>query len=196
VSLRTRKQDAKAAARAGAKNARQQAKTGAKNAREQAKTGAKIARQRARQASTQVTPLAQSARQTARDGVHGARVWAAPRVEHSGHVLQETFEHSGHVLQERVAPKVSDMLAATARRLEPDEPIRRRRWPKVLAGIVMLGVGTAVAAVLRGRLGSGSAPATQPDDSPRSTTAPAGPLGSHQAADGETADVNGQVRTP
>jgi hypothetical protein len=100
------------------------------------------------------------------------------------------------VLQERVAPKVSDMLAATARRLEPDEPIRRRRWPKVLAGIVMLGVGAAVAAVLRGRLGSGSAPATQPDDSPRSTTAPAGPLGSHQAADGETADVNGQVRTP
>ena len=65
MSLRTRKQDAKAAARAGAKNARQQAKTGAKNAREQAKTGAKIARQRARQASTQVTPLAQSARQTA-----------------------------------------------------------------------------------------------------------------------------------
>jgi hypothetical protein len=183
VSLRTRKQDAKAAARAGAKNARQQAKT-----------GAKIARQRARQASTQVTPLAQSARQTARDGVHGARVWAAPRVEHSGHVLQETFEHSGHVLQERVAPKVSDMLAATARRLEPDEPLRRRRWPKVLAGIVMLGVGTVVAAVLRGRLGSTSV--TQPDDSPQSATAPADPLSSHQAADGETADVNGQVRTP
>ena len=194
MSLRTRRQDAKAAARAGAKNARQQAKTGAKNAREQAKTGAKIARQRARQASTQVTPLAQSARQTARDGVHGARVWAAPRVEHSGHVLQETFEHSGHVLQERVAPKVSDMLAATARRLEPDEPIRRRRWPKVLAGIVMLGVGTAVAAVLRGRLRS--APVTPPDDPPQSATAPAGPLGGHQAADGETADVNGQVRTP
>jgi hypothetical protein len=194
VSLRTRKQDAKAAARAGAKNARQQAKAGAKIAQQQAKAGAKTARRRARQASTQVTPLAQSARQTARDGVHGARVWAAPRVEHSGHVLQETFEHSGHVLQERVAPKVSDMLAATARRLEPDEPVRRRRWPKVLAGIVMLGVGTAVAAVLRGRLGSASA--TQPDHSPRPTTAPAGPPSSHQAADGETADVNGQVRTP
>jgi hypothetical protein len=194
VSLRTRKQDAKAAARAGAKTARQQAKAGAQTARQQAKAGAKTARRRARQATTQVTPLAQSARQTARDGVHGARVWAAPRVEHSGHVLQETFEHSGHVLQERVAPKVSDMLAATARRLEPDEPIRRRRWPKVLAGLVMLGVGTAVAAVLRGRLTS--APVTEPDDAPASTTAPAGPLGSHQAADGETADVNGQVRTP
>ena len=168
MSLRTRKQDARA---------------GVKNAREQARAGATSARRQARQAADQVTPLAKSASQTARQGVHRTRVWAAPRVERSGQVLEE-----------RVAPKVADVLASTARRLEPAPPSRRRRWPKVLAGMVMLGVGTAVAAVLRSR--RGPAFVTKPHGPDQTTTAPAGPADSHPAADQETADVNGQVRTP
>jgi hypothetical protein len=171
VSLRTRKQDAKAAAR-----------TGATSARQQARQASKIARRQARQATDQVAPLAKSAREAARQGVREARVWAAPRVERGGQLLEE-----------RVAPKVADMLASTARRLEPEQP-SRRRWPKVLAGMVMLGVGTVVAAVLRSRRWS---PFVSKQDAPgEATTAPASPADSRQAADAETADVNGQVRTP
>jgi hypothetical protein len=177
VSLRSTKQDAKAAARAGAKSARRQAQAGAKSAR-----------RHARRAATQATPLAKSARETARQSVHDARVWAAPRVERSGHAVAE-----------RVAPKVSDILVATARRIEPTPPIRRRRWPKALAGIVMLGAGSAVAAVLRRR--RGTAFSAKPHDSGRPMTADAEPDDSRPATDPETtdpetADVNGQVRTP
>jgi hypothetical protein len=171
VSLRSRKQDAKAAARAGAKTARQQAQAGARSARRQA-----------HRAATQATPLARSARETAQQSVHDARVWAAPRVERSGHAVTE-----------RIAPKLSDMLVATARRLEPAPPTRRRRWPKALAGMVMLGAGTAVAAVLRRR---GPAFSAKPHDSGRPMTAATGPADSRPATDSETADVNGQVRTP
>jgi hypothetical protein len=171
VSLRSRKQDAKAAARAGAKTARQQAQAGARSARRQAQ-----------RAATQATPLAKSARETAQQSVHDARVWVAPRVERSGHAVAE-----------RIAPKLSDMLVATARRIEPAPPARRRRWPKALAGMVMLGVGTAVAAVLRRR---GPAFSAKPHDSGRPMTAATGPADSRPATDPETADVNGQVRTP
>ena len=171
MSLRSRKQDAKAAARAGAKSAGRQAQAGARSARRQAQ-----------RAATQATPLAKSARETAQQSVHDARVWAAPRVERSGHAVAE-----------RIAPKLSDMLVATARRLEPAPPTRRRRWPKALAGMVMLGVGTAVAAVLRRR---GPAFSAKPHDSGRPMTAATGPADGRPATDSETADVNGQVRTP
>jgi hypothetical protein len=161
MSLRTRKHDGRATARAGAT----------------------IARGRARRATKQVTPLARSARLTAKRGVYGARVWAAPRVERTGNALQD-----------RVAPKVSAMLVATARRMEPAQPIRRRRWPKIMAGILMLAVGSAAAAVLRSRRGPGLI--SKPDVSGQPMKAPSGPSSGHQMADAETADVNGQVRTP
>jgi hypothetical protein len=175
VSLRTRKQDARAAAK--------NAKAAAKNAQQQARQVGKSARQQARQATDQVTPLAKSAGQTARQGLHDARVWAAPRVERGGQVLEE-----------RVAPKVADMLTSTARRLEPAKPLSPRRWPKIVAGVVMLGIGTAVAAVLRSRRPWASS--TAPFGSGQATTSPAGPADQQQAAESETADVNGQVRTP
>lgn len=148
-----------------------------------ARAGATTARRRARRATKQVTPLARSARLTAKRGVYGARVWAAPRVERTGNALQE-----------RVAPRVSAMLAATARRMDPAPPIRRRRWPKIVAGILMLVVGSAAAAILRGRRGPGLI--SQPETSGQPMKAPSGPPGGHQVADAETADVNGQVRTP
>jgi hypothetical protein len=167
VSLRTRKQDAKAAARAGATSARQAAKS---------------AQRQARQATDQVAPLAKTARETARQSVREARVWAAPRVERGGQFLEE-----------RVGPKVADILASTARRLEPERP-SRRRWPKVLAGMVMFGVGTVAAAVLRSRRWSPFV--SKQDDPAQATTTDESPDESRQAADADTADVNGQVRTP
>jgi len=183
VSLKMTRQDARAAAKARAKDAKAAAKDAAKEAKAAAKAGASSARRQARRATTQVTPLAKSARVTAKQGVHDARVWAAPRVERTGHALEE-----------RVAPKVSAMLTATARRLEPARPIRRRRWPKVLAGAVALTAGSVAAAILRSR--RGPAFVTKPHGPGEPVTTATGPASGRQAADAETADVNGQVRTP
>ena len=183
MSLKMTRQDAKAAAKARAKDAKAAAKDAAKDAKAAAKAGASSARRRARRATTQVTPLAKGARVTAKQGVHDARVWAAPRVERTGHALEE-----------RVAPKLSAMLTATARRMEPAQPIRRRRWPKALLGAVVLAAGSVAAAILRSR--RGSAFVTKPHGPSEPGTASTGSASGHQAADGETADVNGQVRTP
>jgi hypothetical protein len=149
-----------------------------------AKAGATSARRQARRATKQVTPLARSSRQTAERGVYRARVWAAPRVERAGQALEE-----------RVAPKVSGMLAATARRMEPAPPKHRRRWPKALAGIGMLAAAGA-AAVAAWRSRRGSAYITKPAGSGLPEAAPNGQADGHQTADAETADINGQVRTP
>jgi len=109
-------------------------------------TKATSPRDRAREAAAQVKPaaaqlkpLARSTRAAAGRRVHKTRAWAAPHVEHAGQVLQD-----------RVAPKVSALLSAAARRLEPAKP-RRRRWRK-LAGISMLAAAAGVvAAVARNR---------------------------------------------
>src|SRR5260221_691424 len=101
---------------------------------------------RARQAAAQVkpaaaqlTPLARSTAGAARRRVRKTRAWAAPQVEHAGQVLQDS-----------VAPRVSALLSAAARRLEPAKP-RRRRWRKP-AGVAMLAAAaSAVAAVVRNR---------------------------------------------
>src|SRR5260221_9258819 len=51
----------------------------------------------------------------ARRRVRKTRAWAAPQVEHAGQVLQDS-----------VAPKVSALLSAAARRLEPAKPQDRK----------------------------------------------------------------------
>ena len=97
------------------------------------------ARDRALQAAARMKPLARSTRAAAGRGVHSTRAWAAPQVEHAGQVLQDS-----------VAPKVSALLSAAARRLEPTKP-RRRRWRKP-AGVSMLASAAGVvAAVVRNR---------------------------------------------
>src|SRR5258708_14920373 len=95
-------------------------------------TKASSPRDRARQAAAQVKPaaaqlkpLARSTGAAARRRVHKTRAWAAPQVERTGQVLQDS-----------VAPKVSALLSSAAQRLEPATP-PRRRWRK-LAGISVL----------------------------------------------------------
>jgi hypothetical protein len=85
---------------------------------------------------------------TARQGMHTARVWAAPRLDQLGRAIQES-----------VAPRMAASLAATARRIEPTSP-RRRRWPMLAAGIVMIAGGSMAAAFLLSR--RGQAPMMQP----------------------------------
>ncbi len=149
---------------------------------------------RARQAAAQVTPaaaelkpLARSTGAAARRRVHKTRAWAAPQVEHAGQVLQDS-----------VAPKVSALLSAAARRLEPAKP-PRRRWRK-LAGISMLAAAAAaaagaVAAVVRNRKKpevTTSAAGADADD-----VTPAAEMRDGQGRTGTDADagVNRPVRT-
>ncbi|HEY3035255.1 MAG TPA: hypothetical protein VGJ54_11445 [Streptosporangiaceae bacterium] len=85
--------------------------------------------------AAQVKPLAMSTGAEARRRVHRARAWAAPRVERTGQVVQDS-----------VAPKASALLSSAARRLEPAKP-RRPRWRK-LAGVSVLTAAAGAAAVL------------------------------------------------
>jgi hypothetical protein len=71
--------------------------------------------------------------------VHKTRAWAAPQVEHAGQVLQDS-----------VAPRVSALLSAATRRLEPTKP-PRRRWRKPADIAMLAAAASAVAAVVRNR---------------------------------------------
>ncbi len=121
-------------------------------------------------AARAAAPMAKTAGMAAQDGarsaatwtvtwatprVNGARAWTAPRIERGGLVLRDT-----------VGPRISDVLTATARRVDVATPGQdagalRRRWPRVLGGTALLaGAGAVVAIVLRRRKddGTGGAP--------------------------------------
>jgi hypothetical protein len=121
--------------------------------------------QRARDAATQVVPVAKNAvpmaknvgltaKQSAEDAmarvaprVKDARAWAAPHVEQAGLAVREKIAPA---ISEKIAPAISDALIEAAYRLD-NPPPRRRRWPRVLAGIAMLAAtGSAVAAAVLG----------------------------------------------
>jgi hypothetical protein len=173
VSSRSSSQDVKSRAKAGAAVAQSRAY--------QAKATAVRAQELARQtAVTQVAPLARSAQEKAGRSLLGARAWAAPRVERGGVVVQEDL-----------APRVSEMMIATARRLEPAKA-RRRRWP-IAVGIVVVGAGCiAVVQVLRSKR---STVAAEPDPMAAESMPPATAAERPEMSEAQ-ADVNGQVRTP
>ncbi|WP_090946121.1 YtxH domain-containing protein [Nonomuraea jiangxiensis] len=74
--------------------------------------------------------MADQAKVVAAQRIEDARYWAAPRLESAA----QGFEA-------QVAPKVSSMLSAAARRIDPT-PARSRRWP-----MLMLLTGVAVGAM-------------------------------------------------
>ena len=114
--------------------------------------------------------MTSSARTAARKGIVHARIWAAPRLERTGHTLED-----------QVAPRMAAMLSAAARRIEPPQPRRRRRWPVLAAGLVTAAGLSATAAYLLKRRSAANAP---------EFSAPAD-AASHLAA----SDVNGRVHT-
>jgi hypothetical protein len=142
---------------------------------------------RVKPVAAQVKPVARSTGAAARRGVHRTRAWAAPQVEHTGHVLQDS-----------VAPKVSALLSSAAQRIEPAKP-PRRRWRK-LAGISMLAAAaSAVAALILNRKKPDFTTSAAEADADDVTPAPEMRDGQGTSTDAEasaTADVNGQVRTP
>lgn len=135
---------------------------------------------RAREAAAQMAPLARNAQMTAKQGVYSARVWAAPRLERMGQTLQDD-----------VAPRMSAMLSATARKVQPARP-PRRRWPVLAAGLLMIAGGGAAAAVALSRRVPGSVTAFgQPAESAGPAADPRGTA----AAEPASADVNGHGHT-
>lgn len=131
------------------------------------------ARRQASEAASRVTPVAASARLTARQRMHRARTWTAPRIDRTGQVLEK-----------RVAPRISAMLGAAARRIEPQR--KRRRWPFLTAGLVT--AAAAASAAIRIVSRRGGMPA-EPGKSPEkdASAQPEPPAA-------ETSDVNGRVR--
>ena len=151
-------------------------------ANEKAAAAAAVAQVRARElaerlkpAAAQVKPLARSTQEAAVRGLHQTRVWAAPRVEHTGQVLQES-----------VAPKVADMLSSAAHRIEPEQPRSRNWW--TLSGLLVIIAGAAAAAAiaLRKRSTAHCAPAGEADTGEASPGTGEAASGTGQSADSNT----------
>ena len=120
-----------------------------------------------------------SARTAARKGIHHARIWAAPRLERTGHTLED-----------QVAPRMAAMLSAAAQRIEPAPVRRRRRWPVVAAGLVTAaGLSATAAYLLKRRAAAKAAEFSAPAEA-ASTTMPT-EVPNHLAA----SDANGRIRT-
>jgi hypothetical protein len=137
------------------------------------------ARRQARRAAEQARPMAASTRTAARKGIHHARVWAAPRLERTGHTLEV-----------QVAPRMAAMLSAAAQRIEPAPVRRRRRWPVLAAGLITAAGLSATAAYLLKRRAAANAPEFSAPADAASTTMPAD-VPDHLAA----TDANGRVHT-
>jgi hypothetical protein len=105
-------------------------------------------------------PMVKTAGMAARDGARSAATWAAPRVNGARAWTAPRIEQSGLAIRDTIAPKISETLTATARRVDvpPVPPVvevtaRRRRWLKVGAGTALLAAvgAAAVVVVLRRR---------------------------------------------
>jgi len=106
--------------------------------------------------------------------MHRARTWTAPRLDRTGQVLEK-----------RVAPRLSAMLGAAARRIEPQR--KRRLWPFLTAGLVTAAAATSAAIRIVSRRGG------MPTKPGKSSEKDASAQPEPSAA--KTADVNGRVRT-
>jgi len=137
VSLTTNNDEAQAQVSANdrARLAAAQARLAAAQATVLARNASATASQRAQSARDWVTPRIV-------DGIYQARGWAAPRIGQAGQAFGAT-----------VGPKVSEVLATTAQRVDPGPAAPERRiWPRVVAGVAVLAAaGGAVVVILRGR---------------------------------------------
>lgn len=148
-----------------------------KNRSDAIKEGARQAVAQLKPAAERARPLAKNTGQAARRGFLRTRAWAAPQVERSGRVLQDT-----------VAPKVSNVLSSAAKRIDPAQP-RGRRWKKPVGLATLTAAGGAVAAFLRSRRKNGgtAVPAGDPVKAARNGQATTGP--------GADTEVDSQVKS-
>jgi hypothetical protein len=123
---------------------------------------------RAAKLADQAAPLSRRAARTAKSGAGSAAIWAKPRVGRVRAWMAVRAARSSVSVQENIGPKISSVLAATARRLDPPRP-QSRRWPKVLAGTALLAAGAAAAAAMAMRKRSQATPRPVPPRKPASS---------------------------
>ena len=131
--------------------------------------------------AAQVKPLAASSGAAAKRGVRKTRAWAAPQVERTGQVLQDS-----------VAPKVAAALSSAARRIEPPKP-RRRRLRKLVGITLLAAAATAVAALVRSRMKPDFTTSVADGDPGEAT--PAATMQDGHASTSPGADANGPFRS-
>ncbi len=166
-------------------------------------------------------PIAKTAGLAAQQGASRAASWAAPRVSGARAWTAPRIERSGLAIKDTIAPKICEVLTATARRVDVTAPgvdviaLRadvispRRRWAKVVAGTAMLAVaGAAVAIVLRRRkhagtcgapgetADAGTGPQTAQDGQPHADGSGAEADSSGAEADGSGAEADGSRQSP
>src|SRR5271157_5021709 len=150
--------------------------------------GAATLGERAKDVAAQAVPVGKTAVQGVRQGVRGAKEWAAPRLEDAADVVDTT-----------VAPKVSSALRSTAAQVRPSGPKRTgiRRlldWRLLLGvGVAMAAAGAGAAITMRRRYASATAEAKNATESSEDEQGQAGESASDAAARSE---VNGRVTTP
>lgn len=120
----------------------------------------KIAIQAAKMAD-QAGPVTRKAARSARQGAGDAAGWAKPRVGRVRAWMAVRAARGSVSVQETFAPRVSSMLASTARRLDPPKK-GSRRWPKLLAGTALLAAAGAAATAMTIRSRARRATTIQP----------------------------------
>jgi hypothetical protein len=151
-------------------------------------------------------PITEKAASNARRGVQSAKrgagtaaEWARPRVHRSRAWLAVRATRGSVAVQETVAPRVADLMATAAKKLDPPKK-RPRRLPKVLAGVALLAAGAAAAgamAIRNKRTLMGTMPPPM-SPAPGSTAGQATVMDPASGTDrpSSEADVNGLSRTP
>ncbi len=145
-------------------------------------------------------PIAKNAGLAAKQSAEGAVARAAPRVKDARVWAAPHVEQAGLAVRDKIAPAISDALVEAAHRLDDSAP-RRRRWPRVLAGVAMVAAaGSAIAAaVLRRRPASmdfGTATAHGATDDSASPMPSSGQTSTGPAdAEEEEAKANGRIRS-
>ena len=166
------------------------------------------ARDRAREVAAQAIPTGKRAGTTAvqgvRQGVQGAKEWAAPRIDDAVYGAREwaapRIDDAAESVTTTVAPKVSSALHTTAQQVRPTGTAKTGvqrlldwRW-LAAAGVALAAVGAGAAVAMRRRYASATEEAKNATESPEEDQA---------AQDGEPADgtaigseVNGRVSSP
>ena len=130
--------------------------------------------------AAQAIPVGKRAGTTAvqgvRQGVQGAKEWAAPRLEDAVLGAREwaapRLEEAADAVNTTVAPKVSSALRSTARQVRPSGTkrtgIRRLlNWRLLLGvGVVVAAAGAGAAVTMRRRYASATAEAKNATESP------------------------------
>jgi hypothetical protein len=153
-------------------------------------------------AVAQAVPAGKRAGATAvqgvRQGVQGAREWAAPRIEQAVYDAREwaapRLDDAAEAVTTTVAPAVSTALHATAEQVRPTDPTKDRRllsWRWLVgAGIALAAAGAGAAIAMRRRYASATEEAKNATEPPEEDRA---------AQDGDASvrsEVNGRVTSP